>query len=102
MTEINKLVRGIFEDALVKYDEGEKKYGELEIMKDPRNFLKEAETEILDAMVYYAFEVIRIRRLNDALNRLAKEHLNREMERVREELKEDRVMRVDEQKQEAP
>jgi len=63
MTEIDTLVRGVLNDALTKYTEGEKKYGELNIMKDPRNFLKEAEEELLDTMVYCAFEIIRIRRL---------------------------------------
>ncbi len=73
MSDMDREVRSIFDDALQKYHEGEKKYGELDIMKDPRNFLAEAEAELLDTMNYLAFEIIRIRRVNAMLNKLIQE-----------------------------
>ncbi len=69
MSDMDREVRSIFDDALQKYHEGEKKYGELDIMKDPRNFLAEAEAELLDTMVYCAFEISRIRKVNATLNK---------------------------------
>ncbi len=72
-SDIDKKVCGVFDDALQKYREGEKKYGELEIMKDPRNFLAEAEAELLDMMNYVAFEILRIRKVNAQLNKMIQE-----------------------------
>jgi len=72
-SDIDKKVCGIFDDALQKYREGEKKYGELDIMKDPRNFLAEAEAELLDMMNYVAFEILRIRKVNATLNTMIQE-----------------------------
>ena len=73
MNDMDREVRSIFDDALQKYHEGEKKYGELDIMKDPRNFLAEAEAELLDTMNYLAFEIIRIRRVNAMLNKMIRD-----------------------------
>lgn len=67
-------VECVLRDAFYKYREGEKKYGPLDRSTDPRNFLKEAEAELLDAIVYMAFEVLRLRdldaRLNETLRRM--------------------------------
>jgi len=78
MSEIDTLVRGVLDDALTKYTEGEKEYGRLDVIRDPRNFLKEAEEELLDTMVYCAFEIVRIRRVDAELNRRIKEALSLE------------------------
>lgn len=71
--DIDKEVHGVLGDAFDKYRGGAKKHGELELMKDPRDFLAEAEAELLDVMVYASFEIIRIRRINAAFNKRLRE-----------------------------
>lgn len=73
MSHIDEEIKAVLGDAFDKYREGEKKYGELDIMLDPRNFLAEAEEELLDTMVYCAAEIIRIRRVNAQLNKRIRE-----------------------------
>lgn len=53
----------IFDDAYDKYREGAKEHGELNIDTDTRDFLKEAEYELLDSIVYLAFQIVRLRRM---------------------------------------
>lgn len=65
----DRAVERILKDAMEKYRAGELKHGPLNITTDPRNFLKEAEGELLDRIVYTAFEIWRIRRLSDRLDR---------------------------------
>ncbi len=73
MSHIDDEIKGIMGDAFDKYRAGEPKHGELDIMTDPRNFLAEAEEELLDTMVYCAAEIIRIRRVNAQLNKRIRE-----------------------------
>lgn len=69
-TTPDAVVRRVLDDAFAKYREGEKKHGVLDIDADPRNFLVEAERELLDAIVYACIEIARIRELNKKLNYL--------------------------------
>lgn len=63
----DEIIQGILNDAFDKYREGEKKHGVLDIDTDPRNFLREAENELLDAIVYMCIEVARLRRVNQLI-----------------------------------
>ena len=56
-------VKDILADAFSKYKKGEEKYGVIDLDKDPRDFIEEAEAELLDAIVYMAFEISKLRRL---------------------------------------
>lgn len=72
-TAPDAIVKGILDDAFSKYRKGEEKHGVIDLDNDPRNFLEEAEDELLDAIVYMAFEIRRIRALNILLNNLGQE-----------------------------
>ncbi len=68
--QIDAEVKGIFEEAFERYKAGEKTYGVFDKEKDPRDFIREAEEELLDTIVYAAFEIARIRALNNKLKSL--------------------------------
>ena len=68
MSKDDEAIQEVFRDAFGKYRGGARKHGEIDIDADPRNFLREMEQELLDAMVYLAFEVVRIRRIERKLN----------------------------------
>lgn len=68
---IDAEVRDVLDGAFDKYIEGEKKHGVLDIDSDPRNFLKEAINELRDSIIYSALEIMRLEKLDDALNGLA-------------------------------
>lgn len=51
----------IFETAVLKYGEGERKYGRYDPATDTRDFLQETEAEIIDAINYLAMFLMKIR-----------------------------------------
>lgn len=75
MSDIDAKVRGVFDDAHARYMKAEQSYGALDIGTDPRDFLKEAEEELLDLINYAAFEIMKIRALNERLNAFASAQL---------------------------
>lgn len=56
---------GIFSEALEKYKRGAAKYGNFNPETDPRNLLKEAEAEILDAINYLGMFIMKMRARDD-------------------------------------
>lgn len=54
-------LKGIFNQALEKYEAGAVKYGEFKPLEDRRDMLEETEAEILDAMNYLAMFLVKIR-----------------------------------------
>lgn len=66
--QVDAEVKGIFEEALRRYKKGEQTYGVFDKDNDPRDLLKEAEEEMLDVMVYMAFEIARARGLREKLD----------------------------------
>lgn len=68
--QVDAEVKEIFDEALARYKQGAKTYGVFDKYTDPRNFLKEAEEELLDTIIYTTFEIAKIRTLNNKLNSL--------------------------------
>ena len=66
--QVDAEVKGIFEEALRRYKTGEQTYGVFDKDNDPRDLLKEAEEEMLDVIVYMAFEIARARGLRSRLD----------------------------------
>lgn len=66
--QVDAEVKGIFEEAPRRYKKGEQTYGVFDKDNDPRDLLKEAEEEMLDVMVYMAFEIARARGLRSRLD----------------------------------
>lgn len=56
-------IEAVIMEALSRYDNGRRKYGPLSLDTDGRDFLRETEEELLDAINYLAFEIIRLRSL---------------------------------------
>ncbi len=54
-------IETIFNDAIVKYREGEKQHGRYEPLSDSRDLIREAEAEILDAINYLAMFLVKLR-----------------------------------------
>jgi len=66
-------LKEILTAAFSKYRKGEEKHGVIDIDSDPRNFLKEAEDELLDSIVYSAFEIARLRKLRARIRQAVEE-----------------------------
>jgi len=56
--DIEKVIR----EALSRYEAGRLEHGDLDVIRDRRNFIDEAIEEMLDAINYLSFEIIRLRR----------------------------------------
>lgn len=54
-------LRDIFRDALLKFEQGEKKYGPFVPETDRRDLFAEAEDELLDALNYIGMHVVKLR-----------------------------------------
>lgn len=54
-------IKSIFEEALQKFQVGEKKYGTFNPATDQRDFLAETEAEILDGINYLAMFLMKLR-----------------------------------------
>ncbi|OGP65585.1 MAG: hypothetical protein A3K22_03510 [Deltaproteobacteria bacterium RBG_16_42_7] len=55
-------IEAVIQEALNKYETGRRKYGELDLSKDNRDFLKEAEQELLDCINYCVFQILKLRK----------------------------------------
>lgn len=55
----------VFEAALRKFERGAAKYGPFDPEADGRDFLQEAEAELLDAINYLAMFLIRLRAMKN-------------------------------------
>ena len=66
--QVDTEVKAIFEEAFGRYKTGEQTYGVFDKDNDPRDLLKEAEEEMLDVIVYMAFEIARARGLRSRLD----------------------------------
>lgn len=65
-SELSEVAHGLGEDELNvllaiahRLQLGQRQYGELVVLRDPRNFHKEASEEFLDASVYLAIEMLK-------------------------------------------
>ncbi len=56
-------IEGVIKEALSRYTGARSKYGPLDLDTDARDFISEMEQELLDAINYLCFEVLRLRRL---------------------------------------
>ena len=58
-------IEAVFEAAFAKFSQGELKHGPFDPGTDQRDFLQEAENEILDAINYLAMFLVKIRALKN-------------------------------------
>lgn len=65
MTPESKDIEKIIRQALKKYQAGRIKYGQIDLDRDKRDFIIEAEQELLDCVNYCVFQIIRLRRIKD-------------------------------------
>lgn len=55
-------IENIIRDALTKHETGKLEYGELDLPTDQRDFIQEAEKELLDCINYCVVQMLRLRR----------------------------------------
>ena len=63
MTKNKNPLSEVFTAALQKFERGAAKYGTFEPATDTRDFLKEAEAEVLDAINYLAMFLVKMRNM---------------------------------------
>ena len=56
-------IKGIIREALNRYEAGRLEHGQLDLSEDQRDFIHEAEQELLDCINYCVFQIIKLRRL---------------------------------------
>lgn len=62
MTEIKPdTIEAVIKEALNRYNTGRLKYGNLDLSRDQRDFIHEAEQELLDCINYCVFQILRLR-----------------------------------------
>ena len=54
-------IEAVIKEALNRYESGRRKYGELDLSRDDRDFINEAEQELLDCINYCVFQILRMR-----------------------------------------
>ena len=54
-------IETVIKEALSKYDKGRLKYGELDLSTDTKDFINEAEQELLDCINYCVFQILKLR-----------------------------------------
>lgn len=54
-------IEAVIRQALSKYEKGRLELGQLDLSTDSRNFIDEAIEEMLDAINYLTFQIIRLR-----------------------------------------
>ena len=59
------LIALVFEEALGKFHQGAAKYGAFDPATDRRDFIRETETEILDAINYLAMFLVKLRTMRE-------------------------------------
>lgn len=60
-------IQGILGEAFGRYRGGEKTYGVFDKCTDTRDFFNEAEEELLDMIVYAAFQIAKLRALKEKM-----------------------------------
>ena len=55
----------IIREALSKYEQGKIEYGEIDLATDKRDFIDEAEKELLDCINYCVFQILKLRKLRE-------------------------------------
>jgi len=58
-----KDIEAVIREALKRYEAGRKEHGQLDLSTDKRNFIHEAEQELLDCINYCVFQIIKLRRI---------------------------------------
>ncbi len=58
-------IEAVIREAINRYDVGRCKYGELDLSRDDRDFINEAEQELLDCINYCVFQILRLRGIKD-------------------------------------
>ena len=56
-----KDIEAVIREALNRYGRGRLEHGQLDLSRDKRDFIHEAIEEMLDAINYLCFEIIRLR-----------------------------------------
>lgn len=56
-------IEGVIREALSRHEVGRLEYGELDLSTDKRDFIREAEQELLDCINYCVFQIFKLRRL---------------------------------------
>jgi len=51
----------VINEALSRYKAGRREYGQLDLTVDKRDFIREAEQELLDCINYCVFQIIKLR-----------------------------------------
>lgn len=54
-------IEAVIREALNRYDAGRLEHGQLDLSTDKRDFLYEAEQELLDVINYACFEIMKLR-----------------------------------------
>jgi len=54
-------IEAVIKEALNRYETGRIKYGSLDLSRDDRDFINEAEQELLDCINYCVFQILRLR-----------------------------------------
>jgi len=64
MSEVKpEQIETVIEEALSRYTGARAKYGPLDLDTDRRDFLVEAEEELLDCINYCVFQILKLRRM---------------------------------------
>lgn len=58
-------IEAVIKEALAKYETGRKAYGQLDLDTDSRDYVNESIEEMLDAINYLCFQIIRLRSKRD-------------------------------------
>ena len=58
-----KDIEAIIRETLTRYEKGKEEHGDLDLSTDQRDFIHEAEKELLDCINYCVFQVLRLRGL---------------------------------------
>lgn len=65
MEPSNHDIEQVIRQALDKYEAGRAEHGQIDLSTDKRNFIDESIEELIDAINYLTFQIIRLRSLRD-------------------------------------
>ena len=60
-----KDIEAVIREALNRYGRGRLEHGQLDLSRDKRDFLKEAEQELLDCINYCVFQILKLRGIKE-------------------------------------
>ena len=60
-------IEAVIREALTRHEAGRLEYGELDLSIDQRDFILEAEKELLDCINYCVFQILRLRQLKEKM-----------------------------------